>query len=193
MESALDQIAHLVGPVELALDCHLSIAWRLGMFLDSKSGLQVAIRQKRLGLGTEVWTAASAPVPATWGISDAAGQAADVVVSVSVTHDVAPDVQRSVAALGLAGARRIDLFVPAVSASAIRDGTHASALADALVAQIRQLVPDGGHHLHLFMAAPVSFVFLFGQRATALGPTTVYEFDFGNTRAYSPGLSTWRP
>jgi hypothetical protein len=37
----------------------------------------------------------------------------------------------------------------------------------------------------------VAFAFLLGQQADALGPTTVYEFDFNNpSRRYTPGMAS---
>ena len=45
--------------------------------------------------------------------------------------------------------------------------------------------------VHLFAACPVSLDFLLGQQADLLGPTTVYEFSFGEgPRLYSPGMAT---
>jgi hypothetical protein len=45
--------------------------------------------------------------------------------------------------------------------------------------------------LHLFPACPVGLAFLLGQQADALGPTTVYEFLYGDSsRDYKPGMAT---
>jgi hypothetical protein len=45
--------------------------------------------------------------------------------------------------------------------------------------------------IHVFAAAPASLMFLVGQEAGALGPTTVYEFSFGSAeRTYQPGMAT---
>jgi hypothetical protein len=48
-----------------------------------------------------------------------------------------------------------------------------------------------GQTVHLFMAVPGTFSFFLGQRASALSPVTLYEFDFegANGGSYEPPLS----
>jgi hypothetical protein len=55
-------------------------------------------------------------------------------------------------------------------------------------AEVTRLRPA---RLHLFAACPVSFAFLLGQQADALGLTTMYEFPFGQANPlYFPGMAT---
>lgn len=195
LDQRLHEIARLEQPVELALDCHLSIAWHLGMLLDSKSGVRVALRQKGLDRGTEVWDPkARTGAEDQWDIAAGPGTGAEVVVAVSVTHTIDADVEGSMAHLGLGGARFIHATVRRPGPSAIANGEHAAALASELVAKLREHAPpDRTTHVHVFLAAPVSFAFLLGQRGAILGPTTTYEFDFNASRTYAPGMSSPRP
>ena len=66
-------------------------------------------------------------------------------------------------------------------------------LAEALTGQIKAVrgVTGCGDRVHLFMAAPGAFSFFLGQRQTAIGPLTLYEYDFEGERggSYQPSLS----
>jgi hypothetical protein len=50
---------------------------------------------------------------------------------------------------------------------------------------------DSLGRIHLFIAGPGAFAFYLAQRQVALGPTTLYEFDFEGTRggSYEAALS----
>jgi hypothetical protein len=65
-------------------------------------------------------------------------------------------------------------------------------LVDALIQQLGALVSERRPpRLHLFPSAPVNLMVLLGQQAAVLGPTTVYEFEFGSsTRSYSAAMRT---
>jgi hypothetical protein len=75
--------------------------------------------------------------------------------------------------------------------SAIKSGGHAVWLADELARIVREIVRDQkAARIHVFPACPVAFAFLLGQRSAALGPVTMYEYDFGVSKTYRPGMST---
>jgi hypothetical protein len=86
----------------------------------------------------------------------------------------------------------IHATLPELGPQAAQDGPHARWLADELVrllsAKAAELRPK---HVHLFLACPASLAFLLGQEGRTLGPTTVYEYDFGSaSRTYRPGMTT---
>jgi hypothetical protein len=192
LTSRLPEIGRLRQPVELALDCHLSIAWRFGLLLDPKCGVRVVLRQKGLARGTEIWEPQTPlEAPGEWTATEERDGNSDLVVAVSVTHSIGKDVDRSLPALGLSAARFVHLSLAHPNSEAITNGSHAAGLAAGLVAKLRELTSSiRPKHTHLFLSGPVAFAFLLGQRSGVLGPTTAYEFDFNNSRTYSPGMSS---
>lgn len=188
----LQDIATLKQPIELALDCHLSIAWHLGMLLDSKSGIQTIIRQRSNERGVELWTPKlNASLIDEWVLEEDRDGNDELVAIASLTHPTKDDVLRSLPNLGLGGARTMHFTHPSPGNSVVRDGEHALALARSLATRIRDtLSKKPSTKVHLFFSAPVSFAFLFGQNSGAIGPATVYEYDFRGTKTYSPGASS---
>jgi hypothetical protein len=46
-------------------------------------------------------------------------------------------------------------------------------------------------HVRVFPACPASLAFLLGQGARTFGPTTIYEYEFGEaSRGYCAGMTT---
>ena len=118
------------------------------------------------------------------------GAGADLALVISVSKTVLPDVLHALPSLDLPLAAVHHASVPRPSNNAITDGRHARHLADDLILSIHQLRANlRPQRLHLFAACPVGLMFLLGQQAEALGPTTVYEFD-PDTRTYTPGMAT---
>lgn len=192
IDAALPAIAHLVTPVQVALDTHLSVAWYLGHVLGPKSGIPVMLRQKIRNRGVEVWDVSTAAPggDAGWVFTEEqTGAGKELVVVVSVTWAAVDDVRPQLATLAPEAGSLVHAALTTPGGAAITGGAHARALADALVAHlVARRRALGATRLHLFAACPVSFGFLLGQSAEVLGPTTVYEFDFGGTRAYAPGM-----
>lgn len=188
----LSDIAVLQQPIELALDCHLSIAWNLGMLLDSKSGVQTIIRQRSNERGTELWIPTlNTEIVDEWIMEENRDGGKDLVVIASLTHPTKDDVLRSLPSLGLTEARIIHFTHPSPSNNAVRDGSHALSLARSLSSKIRDaLSKEPCTRVHLFFSAPVSFAFLLGQNSGVIGPATVYEYDFKGTKTYSRGMSS---
>ena len=195
LAARLGEVAKLEQPVELALDCHLSVAWHLGTLLDAKSGVRVALRQKGLDRGVEVWNPSGrADGQDEWVLAAVRDGGTELAIAVSITHDIAADVERALPDLGLGSARLVSATVRKPGSDAIADGSHAAVLASELVARLRGHAAAGATtRVHFFMAAPVSFAFLLGQRSAVLGPITAYEFDFNASRTYAPGMSSPRP
>jgi len=192
LDAALGRIAALPTPVQLALDTHLSIAWYTGTLLDPKAGVPVVLRQKGLGR-VELWDVSVArPEPAqAWRISDErVGDGKDIALAISVTHDVAPEVRACAAAIPSIGTL-VSCAVEAPGSAAIRDGAHARWLVDELVRQVRLFSNEReAQRVHVFAAVPASVAFLLGQQSAAIGPITMYEYDFGRTRTYRPAMVT---
>ncbi|HEU4407693.1 MAG TPA: SAVED domain-containing protein [Polyangiaceae bacterium] len=192
IDAAIPGIMALKMPVQIALDAHLSIAWYLGTVLNPKCGIPVVLRQKIRGKGLEIWDI-SRPAPdssAGWSfVEEPVGDGKELAVAVSVTWSAVDDVRPQLPQLAPSVGILLHAALPVLGGTAIEGGAHARRLADSLVehlvGRVRAL---GVTRLHLFAACPVSLGFLIGQQADVFGPTTVYEFDFGRTRAYAPGM-----
>ena len=115
---------------------------------------------------------------------------ADLAVAVSVTHDVRGDVTAFVNGAAIPTRGTLAATLPRAGNTVVRDGPHALALAQALVAELRSH-RKSGQTVHLFMAAPNGFSFVLGQHLRPVGPVVVYEFDFesGVPGAYEAGVA----
>ncbi len=190
LAGALAAIDDLPRPVQLALDSHLAIGWYVGTLLDSKAGIPVLLRQKGYG-GVELWDT-STPQPdlaQAWQIDvETIGDGTEVALALSVTHDVAAEVRT---ALPPSVGTFVHAHLPTLGGQAVRGGGHAAALADDLARALRDIGrARGAVRTHIFGACPVSFAFVLGQRSAAIGPVTMYEYDFGATRTYRAALAT---
>ena len=120
------------------------------------------------------------------------GQGEELAVALSVSREVLLDVRHHLAAQPDAIGTLLHASLQPPGQHTIVDGAHGRWLADALIQQLGFLVSQRRPpRLHLFPAAPVNLMVLLGQQAAALGPTTVYEFEFGSsTRRYSAAMRT---
>ncbi len=188
-------LAYLPQPLVLALQTHLSIGWYLGTLLNPKRGFNVNVSQ-RTNAGEIVWDLARAQPPNDdrgWLVTEEPlNRGQDLALVVSVTHDARVDAKRAIFNLALPIGRLAHAALQEPAPDAVVDGGHARWLADALARQVRELVvADSPRRLHVFAACPVGLMLLFGQRADAWGPTTVYEFAFEDgSRSYFPGMAS---
>ena len=191
LEEVLPQIDQLPKPVQVALDTHLSIGWFAGTLLDAKAGIPILLRQK--GYGTVALWDTDAPKARSgdgWQIAtERLGETTDLALAISITHDVAAEARAFAVSAGMGSFVHARLSTP--GGAAIKDGGHAVWLADELVSAVREIVRDKkAPRVHIFPACPVAFAFLLGQRSAALGPVTMYEYGFGTSKTYRPGMST---
>jgi hypothetical protein len=199
LAAAAATIERLLRPVGLAALTHLSIAWYLGSLLPPKRGVAILLCQRGANAADRIWDGSAPRLPRgaqEWIFERIAlAEGRDLALVVSVTHNALRDAQHSIAALGLAAGEIHHARLPNPGRAAIQDGGHARWLADALTtrlqAEVTRLRPA---RLHLFAACPVSLAFLLGQQADVLGPTTAYEYRFGEDNPlYFPGMATGRP
>lgn len=196
INSEIDKLSNLIisakSPVLLNLDTHLSIAMLLGKNLNPKyGGLDITVVQKTFN-GNLMWkpqfeNKEMYPSP-FWNIDNSNGdeKGSDMVLSLSVTHDIRADVS-DFATTNLTG---IKLNVEAViqtgvGATSIKDATHAVLALEELIADIRLLKRKHGitGKVHLFMSGPNALAFFLGQRISPLGAVTLYEYDFEQQRS----------
>ncbi len=182
--------------LRLIIDAHLTLAFAAGSILNIKSGRIIELEQRTIG--KKVWAPDDAEPDPAWPVwtfqsEDCAPASDDLAVAVSLTHDTAPRVRDYVRAV-LPSARSLLVAAPNSGAGArsVVCGRHAFDLAETLAAKVKALREAGSlGRVHLFIAGPGAFAFYLGQRQYALGPTTLYEFDFEGTRggSYEPALS----
>lgn len=182
--------------LHLILDAHLTLSFAAGSVIDIKSGRAVELEQH--SIRKAAWSAVDASQDLSWAVWDfqlhayeSAG--ADIAVAISLTHDTTSAVREFVER-ALPDVSALILAQPKgdPSAQAVQCGRHAFQLAETLTAKIRSAKSPGVRsRVHLFMAAPGGFAFFLGQRHVAIGPLTLYEFDFENEDGgtYEPSLS----
>ena len=168
----------------LFLDTHSSIAFAAGHALGMKSGAHV-VPMQRLAYGRVPWDSSDSSSEndsELWTFDEELLNGGnEVAVAVSVTHDIINDVRlfvnTNIPAVGRLVHARI---AGGPSSLAIRSGGHAFTLAEQLISKARQdRTPQSiSSTLHLFFAAPNSFVFFAGQHGRALGRCVLYEYDF---------------
>ena len=189
----LENHTKLGGAYRLRVDAHTSVAVLSGYALDTKAGVNISLVQKTRS-GVEIWdieqpaTLPSQEWDFDWiegGVTDG-----DLAVSVSVTHDISMDVTAFLNGAAIPIRGTLAATLPRAGNTVIRDGSHTMALAQALVAELREH-RKSGQIVHLFMAAPNGFSFVLGQQLRPVGPTVVYEFDFesGVPGAYQAGVA----
>lgn len=189
----LDTNTRLGGAYRLRVDAHTSVAVLSGYALDTKAGVNISLVQKTRS-GVEIWdTEQPASLPSKeWEFDwiDGSNAVGDLAVAVSVTHDVRGDVTTFLNNAGIAIRGTLTATLPRAGNTVVRDGPHALALAQALIAELRRH-RKSGQVVHLFMAAPNGFSFVLGQHLRPVGPSVVYEFDFesGVPGAYKAGVA----
>jgi hypothetical protein len=184
LKAFLLEAAHESERIRLVLDAHLTLSFAAGSVLNIKSGRIIELEQRTTGRA--VWAPDDLPHDPTWpGLTfcehqGTPGEGDGIIVTVSLTHDVTGAVSRYVAASLPEVSATLDARIAtAPGARAVTCGHHAFELAETLVAKIRSLRNAAPRRrVHLFMAVPGAFSFFLGQRATAIGPVTIYEYDF---------------
>lgn len=182
--------------IRLVLDAHLSLSFAAGSVLNIKSGRIVELEQRTVGRA--IWSSDDQPHDPAWptwtfGSAESSAAGEGIIVNASLTHDVAAATARFAAASLPPVRHTLDARItPGPGARAVACGHHAFQLAESLTAKIKSLrdsIP--GQRIHLFMAAPGAFSFFLGQRAAAIGPVTLYEYDFegANGGTYGASLS----
>lgn len=182
--------------LRIVLDAHATLAFAAGSVLNVKSGRQVELEQRTTA--KRVWSAEDMPLDPNWPtlVSETIeldSGLPDLAVAVSLTHDVAADVQRHLAE-GVPGVGRLLILRPStgVGAKSVACGAHAFRLADEAVSAVRTSRSEMPSSVtHLFVAGPNAFTFFLGQRQQAIGRVRLYEFDFdgGKDRSYTASLS----
>lgn len=167
--------------IELEMHAHLSIAFAAGFCLPSKAGVDSCFMQNARQRWTS-WSDVASTTP-LWKtqLDETEIKEKSLAVAVSVTHNVAAEVEKFLSGSDDESyARAFIEPTTGLGATAIKDGAHAWAMAQELVAYLKELkVKYNPPDIHLFGAVPAGLMFFIGQLAGALGEIVLYEYDFG--------------
>lgn len=179
--------------VSLVLDAHATLAYAAGATLNLKAGRKIELEQRVMD--PRLWNPDDEPPAADWSnwafqFDEAASSTEnELIVAVSLTHDVMPKVL-DYANKALGGRPILSATIArGPSNTVVRCGRHAFDLAEALTRKVVAIRKPGAA-VHLFIAAPNAFTFFLGQRQPQLGAVTLYEYDFEGMHGagYSPSL-----
>lgn len=192
VEDFLSNAAKRAPEMRLILDVHASIAFLAGSVLDLKSGIRVELVQKgRVGVRT--WRAddGAQDEPLLQRL-ETLGEHDGLAVAVGLTQAVERHVKRYVDGQ-LPEVGRLLAFAPPAGPGqqSVAGGQHAATMAEQVSNAIRAAkIENPDATVHLFAAAPNSFLFYLGQHHQGIAPVVVYEFDFdrqGN-KTYQPSF-----
>lgn len=195
IDAFLRRMVRTALQLELILDAHASIAFLSGAVLDLKSGVDVSLVQKGRRLGPP-WRAddgSEADAPRFAVAEQRIGSGSALAVGVSATQAVDAHVKKyAAAALPDVGHVLSFHWPDGPSQTSVKGGGHAAALSEQIANAVRAAkADDPDAAVHLFAACPNSLLFFLGQQHQAIGPATVYEFDFdgqGN-KTYAPAFT----
>ncbi len=178
-EDFLNHVRETDKNIRLFIDSHSSVAFLAGAVLGFKTNTHVELNQKGRG-PTTVWRSddgQTGPRVSTSVIDIGGGQ--DVAVVVSFSRNALADVQEYVTA-NVPSIGRILHATPegGTGQKSLVGGEHAADLADQIADAIKALRLDFGARRHFFISGPNAFAFFMGQHRDAMGPVTLYEFDF---------------
>jgi len=185
--------------LRLALDAHLTLAVAAGSILNVKSGRHIEIEQRTNG--RRIWSADDVKPQLEWDVfaftsGEVIPDAADLVVTVGLTHDPLPMVKPYIAKYEIAPYTTLSALPSAGPGStSVRSGSHAVQLAEQLVGKIAEYRAQIGFDgiIHIFLAVPNAFAFFLGQRISRLGRVKLYEYDFEGQHGGSYDLSLELP
>ena len=188
LQAFLTKLAHESDHLRLIIDAHLSVAFAAGAVLNVKSGKHVEVEQRTDG--RRFWSVKdTAPNPAWPKIifeeEDVSEGGNSIALAISLTHDVSPAVRASVKSMSLPVRTILHCKLQTgFSQRSTYSGRHASMLAEAIVQKLQTVSQSFGsqRHTHIFMAGPNGFAFFLGQHQKAIGPASIYEWDFDGQR-----------
>jgi hypothetical protein len=168
----------------IALECHGSLALLTGWELSRSSGVRVAPIQKP---SLKIWRPSErSAITALWleKTVEKKQEVDDFAVCLSVTHDICADVEAflSYDAAPLIG--RIIILTPegGPSPESISGPDQAYQLAAQLPGILAKARSNRRTKVHIFFACPNAMMFFIGQQREALGPFSLYEYDFSLER-----------
>lgn len=146
-----EKLMEVPQPIHLFFDCHLSIAFFAGHLISPKHRIQVIPTQKSCST-YEPWEPnRSEPAPNLWTCQSVGEIDTEVLLGISVTHDIQEHLHTTLVEEGLSDVPRI-LVCPTggVGRTAVSGGAHAWHLGVQLEKLLRERLPQTRQTIHLF-------------------------------------------
>lgn len=182
---------------QLHINAHTSIAFAMGRLLDSKSGIHAFPIQRTANYGEQLWEIKkSSKAYDLWDINWLEGCPVnkynfDCVLIVNVTHDITNQVEEYLLDENIEVNRKIICKLSGQCNSAITNGEHAQQLSDEISKVLTQRTREERlGRLHVFISAPIGFVYYLGSVSRGFGKIVLYEYDYEQniTGTYSPSI-----
>ena len=183
---------------QLFLDTHASLAFAAGRILQSNTGINIFPMQKSATNGAVLWDVKQ-PIDKSdpnLNISDDRlnENENDSALILNITRPIYEDVLKFMREKKLPIGRVFNCTLGGTDATnfSIKDGTHASTLANSLYhALSKRSTDERVARLHIFASAPNAFMFFLGQVSRGFGKCVMYEYDFEQQEScsYSPSIT----
>ncbi|RKU30564.1 hypothetical protein C6499_05870 [Candidatus Poribacteria bacterium] len=188
-----EKLIELPQPIHFFFDCHLGIAFLAGSMISLKHSIEIIPTQKK-GNDYTLWKPDSTNADISlWNIQTAGKIGEELVVAISVTHEIQKHMEPYRQANALNNLSQIVASpTGGLGHHAISDGNHAWQLGYQLAKQLREILPNTCRKIHLFFAVPVALGYILGHMLRHIVPVIqLYEHDFEGLRykdRYYPSL-----
>ena len=188
-----EKLMDVPQPIHLFFDCHLSIAFFAGHLVSPKHRIQIIPTQKN-GSDYTLWEQSTPDTaPSLWMFQTIGKFDEEVILEISVTHDIQKQLQSYLLTQGYSELPHIQVApIGGVGSHAVSGGPHAWQLGYQLAEQLREKFPDTCQTVHLFFAGPVALAYILGHTLRHITPNIqLYEYDFEGQRGdrtYYPSL-----
>ncbi len=203
LSQRLDLVLTAGNAYHLDLAAPASVAFATGYLVQAKKGVEIVFTQ-RGARGSSTWDVdePEPPKAPSWKRSRKPPESfpltpgsRDVAVTISVANDVLPAVEKYLLKEDLKPPEIGHLITAdlQVSQEAVRNGGHASRLANQLCNRIHRYTSR--HEvatLHIFASAPNALLFLLGRLSQKFRRIQLYEYDFEGRRP-GPYCGTYEP
>lgn len=183
---------------KIYLETHGSIAFLAGRILDTKSGIDMITVQKTRANGTVPWSIIETPTEdfQGWDVKNTliSEEASDTILIINISHDIESEVLGYIGSANFQVSRLLVCNLPQKGASniSIQNGDHAVFLANEVCSLLKcRTIAERKGTLHVFTAAPNSFMFHLGAVSHGFGKVKLYEYDFeqADTCTYAPSIT----
>ena len=187
------ELINLPQPIHFFFDCHLSIAFLAGSMVSSKHRIKIIPTQKN-GSDCTLWNPNSADADTLlWDIQTVGEIGEELVLAISVTHEIQKHVESYLEANALSNLSQISVSpTRGFGHNAVLDGNHAWQLGYQLAKQLHEILPSTCCKIHLFFAVPVALGYILGYTLRHIVRVIqLYEHDFEGQRyeyRYYPSL-----
>ena len=173
-------------PLLLTLDAHASIAFEAGRILNHKFGIKTEIFQPSIH-GKEVWHSKDKTEQnlEELNVTDIKiGCGHEIGLTISLARPVKENAMSYITKHCKNIGTILNFELPdGPKPTSVKGGEHSLQLAAQVANSIQDFKEKNSDNLvHIFVAAPNSFVFHLGQHANTIGQYQMYEFDFERTK-----------